>query len=504
MMKLLNTEQIRQADEYTILHEPVSSLNLMERAANAFVTQLIKEHPDKKIRKHIFCGNGNNGGDGLAIARLLLSKGHQAEVYTFKSKKYSEDYSENLSRLSVKYKKHIHIINDINFINKISSDEIIIDAIFGTGLNKPIQKNTLQYQVIEKINQQNFNVLISVDIPSGLFADQHSEGIALKACKTYTFQFPKLAFLFPENGMYVNDFTVLDIGLHPDYITQAKTSFYFLTKEDVQQKLHLRKKYSHKGTYGHALIIAGSYGKMGAAVLSAKACLRSGCGLVSTHIPACGYEMMQTAFPEAMCSMDKNAKHLTVFPSDEKYNTIAVGPGIGTHLSTIKALEVFLKQYKQPIVADADALNILSKKKPLLKLLPANSILTPHPKEFERMAGTWKNDFERLSLQQSFSKKHKVIIVLKGANTSISDTNGEVYFNSTGNAGMATGGSGDVLTGIITGFLAQQYTPLDSAILGVYMHGLAGDLALQQQSMESLIASDIIDNLGNSFKEIKK
>lgn len=504
MIKLLNTEQIRQADDYTILHEPVSSINLMERAAAAFVTQLLKDYPEKKSPKHIFCGNGNNGGDGLAIARILLSKGHQLAVYTFKSERYSADYIKNLSQLSVKHKKHLHTINDVQFIDKIPSDEIIIDAIFGTGLNKKIKPGTLQYQVIEKINQHNFKTIISVDIPSGLFADQHTEGIAIEATKTYTFQFPKLSFIFPENGRYVNEFTILDIGLHQNYIKKVKTPFFFLTKEDAQQKLHLRKKYSHKGTYGHALIIAGSFGKMGAACLSAKACLRSGCGLVSTHIPSCGYEIMQTIFPEAMCSVDKNSTHLTVFPTDEKYNAIAIGPGIGTHLLTIKAFEVFLKQHKQPVVVDADALNILSKKKNLLKLLPPNSILTPHPKEFERLVGTWKNDFERLSLQQGFSKKHNVIIILKGANTSISDTNGEVYFNSTGNTGMATGGSGDVLTGMITGFLAQRYTPLDSAILGVYLHGLAGDLALQQQSMESLIASDIIDNIGNSFKEIKK
>ncbi len=503
MIKIFHTEQIRQADAYTIKHAPVSSIHLMERAAKAFTEQLLQDYPDKCIPKCIVCGNGNNGGDGLAIARMLLSKGHKANIYILPAKRYSNDFSKNLQRLSVKHKKHIHTVQSADFIDSIPEHAILVDAILGTGLNAPLQKDTIQYQVIAKLNQRTSLKVISVDTPSGLFCDAHTNGIAVKASKTYTFQFPKPAFLLPENGNYVNDFTILDIGLHPDYIASTPTSLYYLTRDDISQRIHSRKKYSHKGIFGHAAIAAGSFGKMGAAVLAGKSALRAGCGLVTLHIPACGYSIMQTSFPEAMCTTDKHDQQLSTFPTDEKYDAIAIGPGIGTHSSTTKALELFLKAYQQPVVLDADALNILSKKKNLLKSLPKRSILTPHPKEFERLAGKWQNDFERLALQQTFSKKYQVIVILKGAHTSISDTNGDVYFNSTGNPGMASGGSGDVLTGILAGLLAQRYTPEESAMIAVYLHGLAGDKALQQQSMESLIASDIIDNIGNAFNEIR-
>lgn len=504
MIKILATAQIKAADEYTILQEPVSSIQLMERAARAFTAQFILDFPNKKKPILVLCGNGNNGGDGLAIARLLLQQKYTVTIFIFQATKYSADFTKNLKQLKAKYKKNIHEIHSTDFINNLSADTILIDAIFGTGLNAPLQKNSIQYQVIEKLNTLHFKNIIAVDIPSGLFADKHTDSIAIQATKTYTFQFPKLAFLLPENARYVNDFVILNIGLHPDFIAAAKTDYFYLTQQDVKEKLHTRKKYAHKGTFGHALINAGSYGKIGAAILCSKACLRSGCGLVSVHIPACGYTIMQTAFPEAMCSTDKNASYLTSFSTEEKYAAIAIGPGLGAHPATIKAIEGFLKNYQKPVVLDADALNILAKKKTILKLLPENTILTPHPKEFERLAGKWKNDFERLSLQQNFSKKYKVIVVLKGAHTSISDKNGRIYFNTSGNPGMATGGSGDVLTGIITGLLAQGYSAPDSALLGVYLHGLAGDKALIQQSMESLLASDIIENIGNAFKEIEK
>lgn len=503
MIKILTAPQIKDADNYTIQNEPISSIDLMERAANAFVSQFNIDFPNSTHPIHIICGNGNNGGDGLAIARILLQQKEEVKVYIFQAKKYADDFLINLIRLKKKNKKCIHYIKDISFIDNIPTYSFIIDSIFGTGLNATIIKDSLQYKVIEKINSRHFYQVIAVDIPSGLFADQSTNSICIEANKTYTFQFPNLSFLLPETGKYVNDFTVLDINLHPEIIHKSDTTFYYITQKDIADKIKYRKKYSHKGTYGHALIIAGSYGKMGAAVLASKACLRSGCGLVTTHIPQCGYDIMQTAFPEAMCSIDKNSKYFSNFKQDNKYDTVAVGPGIGTHSSTIKAFETLLKQVKTPIVIDADAINILSKKKKLLQLIPKNSILTPHPKEFERLVGTWKNDFERLTLQQSFSKKYKVIIVLKGANSSISDTNGHVYFNSTGNAGMATAGTGDVLTGIITSLLTQQYAPLDAAIIGVYLHGLAGDIALHYQSMESLIASDIIENMGAAFKMIK-
>jgi NAD(P)H-hydrate epimerase len=502
-MKLFTADQIRNADEYTIANEPVSSLALMERASKAFVKQFEKDFPEKKIHKLIVCGTGNNGGDGLAIARILLDKLHTVKVFIIPSEKQSADFKKNLTRLQKKHKRAIQYWNDVSALDELPVNAIVIDGIFGTGLNKPVAKDSIYYNVISKLNSFKFQQVISVDIPSGLFADKSTAGIVLRSDKTYTFQFPKLSFLLPESEKYVNEFTILNIGLHKDYIDKEKTPFNFLIKEDLLKIMQPRKTFSHKGTYGHAGIIAGSYGKMGAAVLCSKACLRSGAGLVTAHIPSSGYTIFQTTFPEAMCSTDKNTHHITEMPSWKNYNAIGIGPGIGTDSSTVSALENFIKAHSTPLVVDADALNIISQNKNLLEFIPANSIFTPHPKEFERLAGKWKNDFERLEIQRKFSKKNKVIVVLKGANTSITDIDGNVYFNSTGNAGMATAGSGDVLTGIITGLLAQQYSPVNSALFAVFLHGLAGDLALQQQSMESLIASDIIENLGNAFKELE-
>lgn len=503
MIKILNTTQIRDADAYTILQEPISSIQLMERAANAFVQQFLQDFPNTDKPIIVICGNGNNGGDGLAIARLLATRKYNVKTFILPSENYSKDCKTNLNNFKKQLKKNIKTISSAEFISSYTPDTIIIDAIFGTGLNKPILKGSLAYSIIDTINKHTFKNVISVDIPSGLFADKNTTEISINATKTYTFQFPKLAFLFPENSKSVGSIKILNIQLHPDFIQQATTSYFLTQEKDISAILKPRARFSHKGTFGHVLIIAGSYGKMGAAILSSKAALRSGAGLVSAYIPACGYTIFQTAFPEAMCITDKQQKQLSSFPNTGNYTAIAIGPGIGTSNTTTQAFIKFIKQLKTPVIIDADGLNILGKQKSILKLLPKNTILTPHPKEFERLVGKWENDFERLKLQQEFSKKHQVIIILKGANTSITDIDGTVYFNTTGNAGMATGGSGDVLTGILVGLFAQGYSPMHTAMIGVYLHGLSGDIALKIQSMESLIASDIIEHLGSAFKTLQ-
>lgn len=500
MLKILSGKQMREADQYTIAYEPVSSLQLMERAAAAFVAQFGKDFVALKHPVYILCGPGNNGGDGLAVARMLLHKSYEVWVWILPAEKHSADFSANYKRLESNYSTRIRQISSSDEISRIPSHAIVIDAILGTGLNEPVQSGSRYFPFIQQINECNFEYVVSVDIPSGLFADQTTPGIAVKAHIAYTFQSPKLAMLLPENGVYVQDFKVLDIGLHEDYLDNAVTDFYYLEQHDANEMLHDRSKYSHKGTFGHACIMAGSYGKMGAAVLSAKACLRSGAGLVTARIPACGYEVMQTAVPEVMCLPDVSENILADMTLPVVYDALAVGPGIGTAAATAQALQECIAKQKNPMVLDADALNILSQHPEWLSLLPSGSILTPHPREFQRLAGSWENDFERLSLLQQFARKYGVTVVLKGAHTAVATPDGKVYFNATGNAGMATAGSGDVLTGIIAGLLAQRYTPEQSAILGVYLHGLAGDMALQNQSMESMIASDIIDALGAAFR----
>jgi NAD(P)H-hydrate epimerase len=499
-MKILSSPQIKDLDKYTIDNEPISSLDLMERAARKMVETFINDYQSTSWHKYIFCGPGNNGGDGLAIARMLSEDGHLVKVYLIPGER-SADCQTNLERLVNSGKVDIETLQDIRQLPEFNSTDVIIDAIYGSGLNKVL--NGLTEQLIIKLNQSK-GIKISIDIPSGLFADHHTEGLAFEADRVYTFQLPKLAFLLPENSRYVKRFKVLDIRLSADFINQIHSNHFFLEKKDVQVLFHPRQKFDHKGTFGHALIIAGSYGKMGAAILSAKAALKSGCGLVSAHIPSCGYSAFQSAFPEAMCSTDsyefswsKAIKHA------DGFDAVGIGPGIGTESHTLSALAKTLKHLKKPVILDADAINLLAKHPDIWKYIPENSILTPHPGEFKRLVGDWKNDFDRLEKQKKLSITKKIIIILKGAHSSISDPEGNIYFNSTGNSGMATAGSGDVLTGILTGLLAQGYGSLPTALLAVYLHGLAGNYALDEQSKESLIASDIIDNLGKAFKFIR-
>ncbi|MDX2002002.1 MAG: NAD(P)H-hydrate dehydratase [Chitinophagales bacterium] len=492
-MKILSAEQISQADAYTIQHEPIASIDLMERAGKAFVDWLESEFPNHTLFV-IFCGYGNNGGDGYAIARLLLNKGYVVRVFTYKSDRLpSPDCAINAQRLGAS----IEIIVDAADFPKLAEDVLIIDALFGTGLSKPIQG--IVVDLISYLNQLP-NRRIAVDMPSGLMTDGPSSGVIIKAHRTLAFQLPKLSFLMPDNAAFVGDWSVLDIGLSKTFIKEVNTPFYYTTAEDIQLKQ--RAKYSHKGTYGHALIIGGSIGKIGAAVLSTEACLRAGSGLVSCCAPSVGLNVLQTTVPAAMVVMG-GENYLTNLPELTAFNAIGVGPGMGTHTDTASLLYSLLNAVKVPLVLDADALNMLAVNPNLLELLPKNSILTPHPKEFARLFGETRNGFERLNLLREKSSKYGCIIILKGAHTSISSPEGEVWFNSTGNAGMATGGSGDVLTGIITGLLAQGYLPIEAARIGVYLHGLAGDLAAKETSMEAMIASDIIAYLGKAFLSLQ-
>ncbi len=324
----------------------------------------------------------------------------------------------------------------------------------------------------------------------------------INADYTFSFQFPKLAFLLPENEIYVGNWEIINIGLSADYINSAFTKNYFVIKDDIIPSIKGRAKFSHKGIYGHAMIIAGSYGKMGAAILASKACLRTGVGLLHTHVPKAGVAILQTALPEAMISVDGAEDYFSETPDISLFSAIGIGPGLGTAHKTQLAFKKLIQNSVAPMVVDADALNILSLNPTWLAFLPEGTILTPHPKEFERLAGSWHDDFERLEKQRNLAQKHGIYIVLKGANTSVCFPDGNCYFNSTGNPGMATAGSGDVLTGVITGLLAMGYTSGVAAVLGVYLHGLAGDIAASENGCEALIAGDIVDKMGEAYISI--
>lgn len=503
-MQIFATEQIRAWDEYTIRHEPIDSVDLMERAATACFEWLL-QNGYKGKHFSIFCGKGNNGGDGLAIARLLAENHQTVTVHILEfGHKGTDDFQVNLARLH-ETTVQIRFISSEETLHPIPSADIIIDALLGSGLNRPLEGLTAN--VVKHINQSG-NEIIAIDIPSGLFVDHSSKNnIVIHARHTLSFQCYKPALLMAENETYIGEVHILDIGLHAGYLKITPSPYQLIDAPLVRSIIQPRSPFSHKGDYGHAAIIAGSYGMMGAAVLCARACLRSGVGKLTCHIPSIGYTIMQISVPEAMSkteSFDAAQWYIKSVSDLKQYNAVGIGPGIGRHASHSSLLQSVFEQNRHPMVIDADALNILSEEKSLHGKIPAGSILTPHPKEFERLFGKADNEFERIKTALQKAAEYKIHIIVKGRYTFIASPDGDGYFNSTGNAGMATGGTGDVLTGIITGLLAQKYPPLQAAIAGVYLHGLAGDLAAAYTSQPSLIASDIIDFLGQAFQSIGK
>ena len=502
-MKIFTTRQIAEIDKYTIENEPIRDIDLMERASDRMAGWLVKHIPlGKKLK--IFAGPGNNGGDALAIARFMADSGYEAEVFLIDFGKGLKGSPEiNWQRLEKQNRVSLNIIESDKDIPLTDSSEIIIDGLFGSGLSRPLEG--LVSEVVKKINTGDATI-ISIDIPSGLMGEDNSGNIPehiIQADYTLTLQFPKISFFFAENEKFVGEWVVLPIGLHPDAIKKTNSSYHLMTRQEIAGILPQRSRFGHKGNMGHALLIAGSYGKMGAAILASRGCLHAGAGLVTTHVPRLGYQIIQTAVPEAMASIDPSDLMFTEFPDLSRFTSVGVGPGLDKKQNTRRALFRLLEQSDRPLVIDADALNILAEHPAWLSEVPENSILTPHPGEFRRLAGASENSYQRLMLQKDFSQKYKVVVVLKGAFTTVATPGGEVYFNPTGNPGMATGGSGDALTGIILGLLVQGLSPEQAARAGVYIHGLAGDIAKNDKSEEALIAGDIVESLGKAFVEIK-
>lgn len=492
-MKLLTSDQIREWDAFTIQNEPIPSYHLMEHASSVF-TDWFSRIYDNQRPVIIFCGTGNNGGDGLAIARFLHYLQYDVSIFICRiSRNETTDFVFNLEKINdldaTLLKGYISESEDFPIIPK---GAILIDAILGSGLARPVLGYWASF--FEYLNQSDAEI-VSVDIPSGLFSDKHTEGAVVKANKVLSFEIPKLAFLLPENERFVPDFEYKSIGLHQAFLNSIGAKNIFVTSSFIKPYIKKRKKYDHKGSFGHALLVVGSGGMAGAAVLAARACMRSGVGLLTVQTPECNRLIVQISLPEALVFADANEGEISQVIDCQKYSAIGLGCGIGKGEKTVEVLRGYLSQSTRPMVLDADALNIISENPDMVDLIPENSILTPHPKEFERLFGKAKNDFERLELLRERSKFLKINILLKGAHTIVSDTEGYCYFNSTGNAGMATAGSGDVLTGIITGLLAQGYEPNIAAILGVYLHGMAGDRAADKLGQEVMLAGDIILNM---------
>lgn len=503
MLKILEAEQIKRIDSKTIEHKNILSIDLMEKAALAIYQKLMKKlNPKQTI--YIFAGAGNNGGDALAIARILLIQHINPLVYIVNGgKSLSPDCLENKNRLERLLP--VYQINKTSEIPHIEDNSIVIDGLIGSGLNRPLEG--IYADTVRAINKSKSKIY-SIDIPSGLFMTDNTNNVlecVVRASEVFSFQLPKLALLLPESKNLYQKFTLLDIGLLQQAIDEENTDYYLTQASDIVQLLKVRNKFDHKGNFGKVFLVVGSRGKIGAAVLASKACLRTGAGLLTVHIPQCGADAMAVAIPEAMIDTDTHSDYSTNIDFELDKHTIGIGCGIGTLPQTKKVLAKLIETNRKPMVLDADALNIIAEDDHLKYNIPAGSILTPHPVEFERLIGKHcRSGYERLQYARKFAQTHKVYIVLKGAYSAVITPEQKVYFNPTGNPGMATGGSGDVLTGIITSLLAQGYIPLQASLLGVYLHGLAGDIAAKANTEHSMLPSDIISNLGDAFRSIER
>jgi hydroxyethylthiazole kinase-like uncharacterized protein yjeF len=508
-MKIFSAEQIKRGDAYTIIQEPVSSVHLMERAAAKCAVAVVDQFAGFK-KLVMLCGPGNNGGDGLAIARVL--RPFYKEVYVFcfgNPEKRSFDSITSYNRLSEVGIEPI-FISEEGTLDELASvlahpDVLVGDALFGTGISRAVDDDYFS-GIINLVNS-SAGVIFSVDIPSGLFADGNGHfekgSAVIQANKTFTFEQPKLSFLFAENAIFTGNVEIIPIGIHADFKTQTETSEFFITRSVVSELRQQVGKFSHKGTFGHALLVGGSKGKAGSIALTTKAAITSGAGLATALVTEKVLPVIQDLVPEAMCITSGENNYLAQIPALPKSITsIGIGPGMGVEKETVNVLKRLLAEINLPFVLDADALNILSENKTWISFLPAGTILTPHPKEFDRLTKAHANGYERWKTQVELSKRYNIFIVLKGAYSSVTTPLGKTFFNTTGNPGMSTGGSGDVLTGILTGLMAQGYPSIDTCLLGVFVHGLAGDLAYAEKGREALVASDIINKLGEAFQKI--
>ncbi|WP_088340891.1 NAD(P)H-hydrate dehydratase [Robiginitalea sediminis] len=496
-MKILNREQIYQADQVTQQIQGISSTELMERAATAAFGWLHERLQGAPVPVRLFCGIGNNGGDGLVMARHLAEHGYHIEVYIVNySDARSEDFLINLESLKDR-KIWPQTLSEESPLPEIAPTDILVDAIFGIGLSRP--PAPWVRTLIGHLNASGAFIL-SVDMPSGLPMDrlpEYPEGV-IRAGNTLTFGTPKLPFLLPETGGYTRGWEVLDIGLDPGYLQSVPAPFSLVGMAQARVLLRERDRFSHKGTYGHVMVVGGSYGKIGAVVLAARAALRSGAGLISAWVPECGVLPLQSGSPEIMVQAGSGKEQLLSFPTGPEDFALAVGMGMGQDPETEQVLIPWLASLGKPVVLDADALNLLSRHPEALKTLPEGCLLTPHPGELRRLLGPWKDDYEKLDKAAAFAREHKCVLLVKGAYTAILTPAGG-FINTTGNPGMATAGSGDVLAGILAGLLAQGYTTLQASILGVYLHGLAGDIGMQQTGMEALTAGDLIRYIGQAY-----
>ena len=502
-MKIFTSKQIHDLDAYTIEHEPIASIDLMERAAHALTSEIMSRI-DSSSPLVVFAGPGNNGGDGLAVARLLSDAGYNVSAYLFNvTGRLSEECQTNRARLrdSRSIKRFIEVKDEFD-PPELSPETIVIDALFGSGLNKPLGGG---FASLVRYMNSSRSMVISIDLPSGLMSEDNSYNIItniVRADLTLTLQTKKLCMYLADCQQYLGEVRVLDIGLSEEWQAETKTHISLLEHDNVVSLLRARSDFAHKGTMGHALIIAGCYGMAGAATLAARACLRGGAGKVTAHIPQRNYDIMQISVPEAIVHIDTNELCFSESVDDEAYDAVAIGPGLGQRDTTAAALISQIKRTRKPLILDADALNILGTHKSWLQQIPQGTLLTPHPKEFDRVDGSAGiGDYDRLAKAREMAQRMQAYIMLKGHHTALCQPDGSVLLNSTGNGGMATAGSGDVLTGLVAALVSRGYSVPAAAVVGMYLHGMAGDIAATRMGRESLMATDIIEAIPEAFRK---
>ncbi len=480
MLNLLTSQQIREADAYTVATRPLSFYEMIEQAGSAVVRAFTARYPDRSRKISVYAGTGNNGGDGLVIARLLHDMGYRdvsARVVWFNTRG-TDDFQANYTKVKELGIPH----TDIRGIEGIPEEdaELVIDALLGTGLSRPLEGD---WEILVEYLNGLEATRVAVDIPTGF----PSEGpvvrgaTMLEADHVITFQRPKVNFLLPESAAVIRHFEVVDIGLDEEFIQSSDSIFSMLMEEDIRRRLQPRRRFSHKGTYGNALIIAGSAETMGAALLCCAGSLHGGAGLTTACIPRSGLVSLNTHLPEVIAA-PRDARSLFEI-SWNKYQSVAVGPGLGPSTESKELLVATLMQCKSPIVLDADAINLIAGNYEIMGMVPEGAVFTPHVKEFDRLFGSHASWWERLETGVERATHLGCTIVLKNQYTIIFTPEGKCIFNPTGSPAMATGGSGDVLTGLIAAFLAQGYEPVDAALMAVYIHGKAGRLLDEEEGL---------------------
>lgn len=505
-MKIFTSAQIHELDNYTISHEPIRSIDLMERAARK-LTDAITTKWGKEKEVVVFAGPGNNGGDALAVARMMVDKGYSVSVYLFNiNDKLSEDCQTNRDRLvqTRRLKAFVEVSQEFD-PPVLEPQMLIIDGLFGSGVNKPLSGGFAA--LVKYINASDATV-VSIDLPSGMMTEDNTYNVRaniIKADLTLTLGSKKLCMFLPDNQSKLGKIEVLDIGLSQEGYAKINTPFYTTDEEHIAKMMMRRNPFAHKGNMGHSLIIAGAYGMAGAAVLAARACMRSGAGKLTVHTPKRNLAILQMTVPEAIVQPDREETFFSQAVETTDFDAIGIGPGLGRNENSAIALISQVRSNKTPIVLDADALNILAAHRAWLQQLPQGLILTPHPKELDSLMGTAAtDDYERLSHAMQLAQTINGYVLLKGHYSALCSHDGTIVFNTTGNAGMATAGAGDVLTGIITALLARGYERKEAVIIGMYLHGLAGDLAARELGEESLMASDIINYLPKAFLRLEE